>query len=246
MDVVTIQTRHFGITQNIKRDLPVCWKDVNSHHLITLAKFHAGIIDDRQFFIELLKLERISGKFTSLDAYMISKQAGFLNSLEPVDYFIIPEIKIGKCVLKSPKKRFKDTTFGQFVMFDSIFMDHEAGDHSVASKFIANLYDPGKFSIDEAVELIDKLPDYKKLAVIINYRMLREWLGKIYTYLFMKDETDEKKPKKQGKNNNWLPVLDSLISKDLANAEKYEQLPMHTVLRRLNMNIKNYYRGKVH
>jgi hypothetical protein len=77
--------------------------------------------------------------------------------------------------------------------------------------------------------------------------MVREWLAKRYTYLFMREKSS--RVKKIGGNNkadNWLPILDALIANDLANAEKYEQLPMHTVLRKLNNQIKEGYKhGKI-
>jgi hypothetical protein len=239
LDVITIKYKPWWfpfLRKSIKKFMPASWNEADSSDLISISRYILSVIDDKQLMSEFLKVpNRIIKCLTDFELWNIAQFIKLIDRRDAINIFIIKEIKHKNIVLKAPRDLFKDVSFGDFVLFDSHFMDYSSGDKEALDKFILHLYKKENNMIS-GIEDIKSIPDYLKYAIIMNYEMTRDWLALRYTNLFVKGE--QEKNIEQRKSNNWLPVLDSLIADDLANSDKYEKLSMHTVLRYLNEKMK--------
>lgn len=232
-------------TREITRKIPDRWTEASAGDLMAIARYQCQYTNNSRFISEFIGIPaRITRFISEFELWSIAQRIKLLDRDDPLDTMMISKIKADKLLLTAPRQRLKGVTFGNFIFFDNYYTDFTYGDRAALDKMIAYLYSCEKdLPVDEICDQL-KMADYAtKYAIYINYRMVREWIGLRYTYVFVKD-----KPVKKGKTkrDNWLPVLDSIIADDLANSEKYEQLPMHTVLRMLNNKIKEgYKRGKL-
>lgn len=250
MEIIRIKYRpvpFLSFHRNFVKRVPTNWTEAGFSDLYAVAKYLACDISDDIFLALFLGIpRRILKYFSEFELWKIAQCITLLESMNPISRFLIPEFYAGKYKFTAPKDKLKDMPFGNFVMFDSFYLDYSKGDKSALDKMTAHLYACDKLKEDELMYDAIKPADYAvKYAIYINYNLVREWLGKLYPYLFVKSKEEKKTGKIQlgKKETNWLPVLDALISGDLANAEKYEQLPMHTVLRKLNNQMKEGYRN---
>jgi hypothetical protein len=60
----------------------------------------------------------------------------------------------------------------------------------------------------------------------------------LYPYVFQKVESS-----KADASAGWVGVFDSLVKNDFGNQDKYAQFPVHTVLRRLNNLLIEFYKN---
>lgn len=242
MDTVDIKYRSLPflrIHSTIRRIIPAKWQEASENHLLSVSRYLCFRINERDFIAEFLNIPgRIARKFTDFEVWNIEQCIKLIDEEGPLNRFLIKELKCGSRILKTPKTMLKNVTFGSFVMFDSLYMDYTSGRTIVLDKFIAYLCGIKEDELEAVLEELSGVQYPTKHALVLNYQLVREWLGKRYTYLFMRSSEGKKKDKQQ----NWLPILDSLIANDLANAEKFEQLPVHTVLRKLDNQIKQYYK----
>jgi hypothetical protein len=139
-------------------------------------------------------------------------------------------------------------TFGQFIFVESYFSSYQTDKNpGDLHKFVASLYLPELHGFDE-----NKIPEdalsFSKVkpeildAIVINYVLVKEWLGLAYPLVFEReDDTETAKPKKLNKSNNdsgWIKVFESIVGDDIINQDKYALLPVHTVLRWMTNKIK--------
>lgn len=221
-----------SFTRKYKTEVPESWNEMAMKHLLCLSKVYCNFIDERQFIQQYIGMKRwIVKRINIVDIYYIAKQLQFVNDRNALDHFIIPQINIGKKKYYTPKPLMKGVTFGDFVYFDSAFMEYDQESVKLLDKFIGALM---------KCETPERIHYHIKYAIALNYSMVREWLSLRYTHLFQKSK---KKTDNSKKGNNWLPIFDILIKDDLANSDKFENLPLHTVLRKLNNDIKESYRN---
>jgi len=232
-------------TRNVVKKVPDRWEEASAADLMAISRYQCQYTSNSRFISEFIGIPpRITRFVSEFELWSIAQHVKLLETYDALDTMMIPKIKAGKLLLTAPRHRLKGVTFGDFIFFDNYYTDFAYGDRNALDKMIAYLYSCDRdMTTDEICSQLAIADHATKYAIYINYRMVREWIALRYTYVFVKD-----KPKKKtgAKRQNWLPVLDSIIADDLANSEKYEQLPMHTVLRMLNNKIKEgYKRGKL-
>jgi hypothetical protein len=183
---------------------------------------------------------KIAARLDSYQRYSILKGLKYISEPEPIGNFIIKSIG----GLKAPGDKLEGVVFGAFIFAESYFDSYQRGKKSDLDKFIACYYTTdGKFNQKEieknALMIEATIPFSTREAIAINYALVREWLSKCYPNIFVKAEAGEKQKGLRG----WVQVFDKLVENDLANEDKYAQLPVHTVLRYINNRTKEYYKN---
>lgn len=223
------------------KQVPEKWDEANANNLLSIAKYISQAINERIFITEFIGIPKKILKYISdFELWKMAQCVTLLEKRESLNKLLISSFHAGNSIFKSPKPLLKNVKFGDFILFDSYYMAYTYGNQSALDKFISHLYQCDENDNDIIYKMISNIDDSLKYAIFINYGMIRQWLASRYTYVFQQSKT--KKNSKKKKENNWLPVLDALMINDLANAEKYEKLPLHTVLRNLNLKIKEGYK----
>ena len=244
------------IPLTFKREIPQEWSQLTSKQMEFAAKVFYAKITDAKLVQVLLRIPGfVAKKLHPFHIFSLVEHLDFLYEFKARDSFAIPEMGDGV----APQPRLKGVTFGHFIYIDSYFQQYS--EHYVPlimDKFLAALYLPKgqKFDendIDRRAKIMAKESYYKKQAVLINYRLFREWLHIRYHLVFPKKEeskTQGKEPKKKLSNpkaalGSWVKIFDALVGDDIANSHKYENMPLHQALRYIQDNIKKNAKRKV-
>lgn len=233
-----------------KRTIPEQWDEVTPQQLITLAKLYMEEINDMQTVALFYEIPKILVRWMpEYYIFTLINELDFITDFKPCNRFMIKKL----AGLNAPRPRLDGMSFGQFIFADTYFEEYaDSVNPESLHKFIASLYTPPKkaFSDKQIPDLAKKvaLQDESEIqAIVINYRLIREWLMEAYPVIFSKGKEKEgtKEPVKRNKQG-WLDVLDSLVDDDIVNFDKYAQMPLHNVLRYMSKKIKeNAKRPKV-
>jgi hypothetical protein len=225
-------------TRRIEKKLPARWSELSESQAVYAPLIRTGALSDRkllQIFLGLRK--RITKRIDGYQAFCITRLLRFLDKPEPLDRFMISSI----AGFKAPGRGLKGVTFGAFIFGDTFFQSYMSGKELRPDKFIACFYTSGKFNENEiernAAIIANEKPE-KRVAIAVNYGLIREWMALAYPFVFQKKEVGE-----EDKSKGWVGVFDQIVQDDLANQDKYAQLPVSTVLRNINNRMKNYYKN---
>jgi hypothetical protein len=233
----------FPFTRRRRFLIPQQWSEISERQLLNLPRFLYAAEDNKREDVWKVSLflgvsRFFAARLDSYQRYSILKQLSYLQKAGICDRFIIP--RIGK--LKSPEALLKNVTFGAFIYGDTYFQKFIEGDESALDKFIACYYlEDGKFDdarIDDTCFYLQGRDHERKLAVVNNYKLIREWLAKMYPYVFEKRESKQK-----AGTGGWVYVFDAIVGDDLVNQEKYAQQPLSMVLRFMNRKTKDYHKS---
>lgn len=235
------------IPLTFKRDIPQQWSDLSPKQMEFAAKVFYAKITDQKLVEVLLNIPAfVAKKLHPFHIYSLVEHLDFLYEFKARASFAIPRLGDGV----APPDRLKSITFGHFIFIDSFYEQYtEHFIPALMDKFLAALYiPPGKafdeMDIDRRAKIMAKESYYKKQAVMINYRLFREWLHGRYHLVFPKlKDVEKKKPKTalskpKAKFSSWIKIFDALVGDDIANTHKYEKMPMHQALRYIQENIK--------
>jgi len=152
--------------------------------------------------------------------------------------------------LYGPVDLFKNVCFGEFAFIDTYIMKHfETGNIDFLHKGIASVYRSEKefFNADTDLDcreefnevkiayyetIVSNFPDQIKHAILINYRMIREWLKQIYPMVFDVADTDVSE-----KQSGWDKVIRQMCHNDLTKLDQVKLLLFHNVLAEMNDNL---------
>ena len=241
-----------------KRTIPEKWHEMTATQLIAISAAQYEKYNDRQLVRHMYSLSRLAVRaMNSYQIFVLLKQLEFMNTFTPVDRFLIKNIN----GLRAPQDRLANMWFGQFIFADTYFIDYiKTLKPDTLNKFIAALYLPKDSAFDE--NMIDKwalrtakIKEEIKYAIVINYRLLYEWLSASYPLLFAKKEladnedvdlakTPKNKKTKPGTSANWIIVFDNIVGGDIVNSKRYARLPVNTVFRFIVSKIKEHHRKK--
>jgi len=251
MKDLAIEYKWFGFRRMVIRQLPERWEELNARQLIAVAKLAQANIGETDYLHEFLDLpKKLVKKLSAFEIWNIGKQITFTEGFEPWYKFIL-KLK----GLAAPRPRLEGMTFGQFMFVDTFYGDwvgfdsaqpaNERDDH--LNKFVGSLYFPEKEKFDtEKLELYiensRELPEEVKIAITLNYRLLKEWLSNLYPLLFQRPAettTEAKQPSTSG----WLTIFESIVGDDIIHQEEYFDLSVHAVLRFLTKKMKENAKG---
>lgn len=170
----------------------------------------------------------------------------------------IGSISVGGNAWYGPMSNFANVSWGEFIYVDQCMINglHKA---AVAAMFRQERKDYD-FETDIRVpfttygtkhrfELLDSLPENIILAIVLNYRAMRNHsLEKRYSEIFpqnnakqddenLPDDTPEDDGSVKTKQFSWTEVHRNLIHDCIQDEDKFLNLNVHTVLNRINQNI---------
>lgn len=230
--------------RRFKRQLPERWEEVSAKQLIAIAHLSIGDIDDNAFFSQLCDVPvKFVKRLGDFQKWMIGQQLLFTSGYEPWYKFIL---KLPG--LAPPRPRMEGMTFGQLMFVDTFYGDwiEDPSDDNL-NKFVGSVYIPAgeKFDSEKVGQYSEnaaQLQQAERIAVTLNYRLLKEWLTNLYPTIFVRPEEDpdEDKHKKTSVKNTggWLVIFESIVGDDIIHQEEYFELSAHTVLRFMAKKIK--------
>jgi hypothetical protein len=256
MKEISIDYKWWKFTRKFKRQLPERWEELTAQQLIAVAHLSIGDINDNEFFRMMCDIPgKIARKLDSFQKWAIGQQLLFTSVYEPWYRFIL---KLNG--LQAPGPRLEGMTFGHFMFVDTFYSDwvnmqakederfDSAQRDKELCKFVGSLYLPAgeKFDTQKLsvyIENAEDLQEAERIAITLNYRLLKEWLTNLYPMVFERPEEDTEEPKKRklpaGKQTGgWLNIFESIVGDDLIHQEQYFELPAHTVLRFMSKKIK--------
>lgn len=248
MKEIAIEYRWLFVRRKLTRNIPERWEELNARQLIAVAKIALGNIADDAYLHEFGNIPlKVIKRLDTYQKYCIGKLMAFTEGFEPWYKFIL--MLPG---LKAPRPRLEAMTFGQFMFVDTYYSDWVTDSTpELLNKFVGSLYLPKGEAFDTEktevyIENAKQLQEAEKIAITLNYRLVKEWLGNLYPMLFPRpDETEEKKPGKVAppSTSGWLQIFESIVGDDLIHQEEYFNLPVHTVLRHLTKKMKENAKG---
>lgn len=222
--------------------MPAKWSELNDLQLESISLAWDPKADQNKLIGLFLGVSKIFvRKLDEYQKFCILRQLRYLNSVDICDKFIIQ--RIGK--LKAPERYLKNVTFGQFVFGDTYFQNYIDGRRKDLDRFIACYYTRGKFSeknIEKDAAIIARENIDKREAIVLNYRLVREWLARRYRNVFEKAEAGKKKDK----TNGWVGVFDAIVGDNITDTDRYADAPLSQVLRYLDAKIVEYQKQKKH
>jgi hypothetical protein len=236
---VEIEYSPFSVINRFKRvtvSHPDRWEELTPRQLIIAASVLNGTVSDERV-IELMTglQKKIIRKLSPYQKLSIIELLRFLNDFTPYHEFIIPSIGH----LLRPKPRLKDETFGCFIFAETYFIKYQRSYEDLdLCRFIACYYRSGKFhesKIEKQAEFILRQREDIRQAIYINYILIRQCLSLNYPYVF--SPSDEEPARKN--QSSWLDVFDAIVKDDIVRQKEYAELPISSVLRYLNNQIKN-------
>lgn len=237
MRIIALEYQRLGYKKSILRNLPTAWSEVTPRQLTIIARNYLNECSDDLLLSALCNLSMsIIRKLDSYQKLQLAEQMHFLTDYKPFSHFIIKKIGI----LHAPLPSLKAMSFGQFIFVDSYYNDwllsHKEED---MNKFISALYLPeGKSFRQENLPvyelIVERYPLDIRCAISLNYRLVKEFLIHAYPLIFQKST----KNKKEKSHSGWVSVLESVVSDDIINQDKYTDLSVHVVLRWITRKVK--------
>jgi len=234
-----------------KRYIPQKWEQLTPRQMHAVAKVIYGRLTDASLVKELLNIPMfVARKLPPFYVFSLVEHLDFLYEYKARNSFAIDKIGDGVC----PEPRLEGMSFAQFIFVDSYFSElTETNNVQTLNKFIAALYIPqgqpfSEKTIKKRAGAMARENYYRKQAIVLNYRLVREWLHDSYPLVFQKI-TDDKENKPERKKTNtkkhsWVRVFEAIVGDDIANEEKYAEKPVHRILRFMQNKIKENARRK--
>jgi hypothetical protein len=215
--------------RRVEKQMPARWSEMNARQMASVPSLQQDKFDDRKLLQIFLGLKKgIAERIDNYQAFCITRFMKYIREPEPLGYFVIKKI----AGFSAPADNLKGVKFGQFIFGDTYYQNYISGKRGDLDKFIACYYTGKRGFKEELIEShagrIHVEDPATREAISINYGLIREWLALAYTYVFQKSTA------KADNSKGWVGVFDMLVKDDLANQDKYAELPVSTVLRHLN------------
>jgi len=246
MKEIEIEYRHWFINRKLKRNCPERWEEINAGQLIAIARYSMAEIEEQEYLVKMLDLpRRVAKLLDSYEIYRLKQLITFTEGFEPWYKFIL---KLPG--LSAPRPRLEAMTFGQYMFVETFYEDWiEEPTAEKLNKFAGCLYLPEKEAFDsEKIETYTEnaaqLPEEVKIAITLNYRLVKEWMANLYPLIFPRVAESESSSrhqeddKKKASTHGWLEVFEGIVGDDLIHQEEYFKLTVHVVLRFLTKKIK--------
>lgn len=248
--------------RNRKISVPSGWRELNSVQFLSAARLYLGTISDDKFMMQFFSLpKRIVKRLDAFQKYKLIEQVEYLRDarVPHSDFFMS---RIPGTSLFSPGPRMNGMCLQQFMTVDTYFSRYlisekkEFLDMMVASLYmkkderfvltgesVPSLFhhNPKLLSIEGRLPVIRKLDEATKYAVLLNFILIKKWLGGAYPHLFA--ESDEPQPKPNSKPKiqkpvDWLEIFDNFVGENIPEMEKYQGMAATDAFRILNRRIK--------
>lgn len=236
MREIVVERRIFGRRLRARRTVPSSWSEMSEEGMRAFGEVLAGKADDGRFFKGMFSLPWWAS-LSPWQMYCIMDCMGFLTDMSAgIDRFLIGSLCGGR--LSAPERRLNGVTLMQWMMADTYFgkyARHESDE--MLDLFVAHLYTLRGVSFEKAVDVDAVRGESRgvKLAVAVNFGLVKNWLSKGFPFLFPEGDGDGKGGTVKG--TQWLDVFDAFVGDDVAMIDRYERLPVLTAFRILNRRI---------
>lgn len=237
--------KRFGV-RSISVDFPEQTSEMSERQFVALVGLSIGTLSMEAFYATFLGVDgELLGK---LDDYSLWVLRGLFERLDKdgssVNSFFIP--RLGDYY--APEEKLSGMSFQQFMMIDTYCSWYVASkrpeylDQMLAAMYLKqteSYFPDGNESLvdfDSAIETLLHWPLDVKMAVFINWNLIRQWLSETYPYLFPKGENGDTKGKSAG---TWLDLFDAFVGDNIHHMEDYKKLSCMDAFRILNRKIKN-------
>ncbi len=244
-----------GYKRTYKGEIPETWSELSASQLIAVAEFYLHDAIQVSMIANLVNIPtRLVKKMTEWEIYNILQDLKWMGDFQPLSSLII--VNVNK--LYPPRPKLENMNWGQFIYVDT-FYDQYVWDQTNESLdiFIAHLYLPNNEEFDHTVcssralaPRVKSVDKQIKLAIMINYRLVREWLMTVYPLVFVKKNKAESPDKAEIREENkksqldWIKIHEAIVGDNLVDYEKYATLNVHTIFRYLTRKIKENARKK--
>ena len=243
--------RWYGIEKTYKGSVPEKWSELNHKQFVAIA----SIIRTQQFNFK--PLQAITGinkslleQLDNVELYHLIEQLNWINEAAPMNRFIIKSV--GKYV--TPADMYENVSWGRFIYIDTYLCDYiENQKNETLNLLCSHLFFSKKnktepfnhnLSCERAISrLITSIDINERYALMINSLMLREWLAIKFPLIFPKPKPGQEKTaddeKRAGKTQNpWIKMHNAIVGDNIADYERYAELPCLVVLRYITQKIK--------
>lgn len=237
MHSIKIEYRRFWRKRTIETIFPECWSEMNARQFTALFSRP----NDVELLSVMMGVSRLVVRRLSLvQVYELAQLFDFIKRDRKVSSFWIESFVCpGVGVLYSPKAKFGEMPFEQFIYADTYYMQYvESGKMEDLHCLVAYLYVPkGGFSKQKAknAEKYLRRADRAVLEAIgLNYGLVRKWVAERYPLVFPVGG------KRGGKETggSWPDVFDNIVGDDLKDRDKYGAVPVNVVFKFITRKIK--------
>lgn len=249
--------------RNRKISVPSGWRELNSVQFLSAARLYLGTISDDKFMMQFFSLpKRIVKRLDAFQKYKLIEQVEYLRDarIPHSDFFMS---RIPGTSLYSPGIRLNGMCLQQFMTVDTYFSRYLINENKeFLDMMVASLYlkknerfvltgepVPSLFhhntkllNIEDRLPAIKKLDEATKYAVLLNFILIKKWLGGAYPHLFAESDEPQQKPNskqpKLQKSVNWLEIFDNFVGDNIPEMEKYQGMAATDAFRILNRRIK--------
>lgn len=258
MKTAVLEYRRLGILRRKVRMIPETWTELTPEQFVLVAELYLQRIKSQQFLAAFFRLP--VQRLDEYQLYNLTKLTEFISDCRTcLDHFILPELEH----LQSPGVRLKGMTFEHFMQVDTAFNRYARAEKpELLDRFIALLYlrkgesivlppshRKGVFSHTKVLNLKRRIQEVasidpaKKYAVFLNYVFIKRWLSRSFPWLFPLSNKEpgqgDQKKRPVAPLVNWLDIFDAFVGDNVAQMDKFQQMPATTAFRLLNKKIRD-------
>lgn len=236
----------YFFTRKREIEVPRRWKELQPHQFEAAARIYSGQITE-DWFLALFYRMALSD-VVSLDDYQRFKL------LEMVEFIRDPRESCNRFLLKrykryiAPATGLQDVSFERFMFIDSFFADYlDTPTPETLAKFFVITYLPkgetvASIDIDKHIARVMRtVPTYVQEAAVLNWVMVKNWLGRAFKSLFGGDVPQQStKPEKttRGKKTNWAQIFRQFVGDAVHFQDTYKTMNCMDAMAYLNDRIK--------
>lgn len=237
----------FGI-RSFRVDFPERISEMTERQFVALVALSRGSLSVEEFYASFLGVD--TDLLRELDGYALWMLGGLFERLDRqrgvdgVSSFFIPRLR----VYHSPDEKLHGMSFQQFMMIDTYSSWYTVSgraeylDQMIAAMYLKEGYsyfpekDETLVDFDTSIEDLSQIHIDVKMAVFINWNLIRQWLSATFPYLFPKGDGNDAKG---GNAAAWLDIFDAFVGDNIPHMDEYKKLPCMDAFRILNRKIKN-------
>ena len=258
MKTLVLEYRRWGISHRCVRVVPESWAELTPQQFLQVAALYRQEVEPERFLATFFGLP--ARLLDDYQLYSLTKLTEFLGDCRVrLDRFILPSL--GR--LRAPDVRLKGITFEHFMLADTAFSRYvRDGLDASLDHFVSLLYllpaehvvlppdtRKGLFSHPKVLnparrrKQLAREDRTAKYAIFLNYVFVRRWLSHSFPWLFPTDDGPDNPPDRRQKpaapTVNWLDIFDAFVGDNVAQMDKFRQMPATTAFRLLNRRIRD-------
>ncbi len=254
MRELKVEYKIAGIRKSRLIQVPSNWKDLTPDQFIVVAKVYINDISETEFLKQFFGLsKRLINRLDYYNKYKILELVEFVRDARvPLSDFLLPVIP--GTDLFAPGPRLSGVCLQQFMTVDTFFSKYVATeeemylDHMVAALYLRKNERYVLLDKDSDMVLLDiarnsqeiqRVSPSVKMAVFLNYILIKKWLGSAYRHLFPEpEEVSTSAGSKNVGTVKWLDIFDSFVGENIPDMDKYQSMPVMDAFRIMNRKIK--------